>query len=352
MRRKANPTVIGAFVLGAIVLVIAGIITFASEGFLQRKISAVAVFEGSIGGLKIGAPVTFRGAQVGQVTDIRIIINEDLTAFIPITMEFSGERRAGTVNRSRFESNTEEQVRALIDAGLRAQLAVQSLVTGQLTVALDLRPDTPATLRAPDAPHIEIPTVPSTMQDVKRAAGDIATELPELVDDGKRFLENLNNQLESGPLARTLENLEVFTANLADQNDSINTVIDDAATMMANLKDVSGRLDGLVDGADETLGSVRDAFVNINEIVEGNRKNLDNALQSIDSAAETIDAILQENRQGINDFVNVTLFEFSGLVTDTQQLVGTLNRVGEDLERDPARFFFGDQQQGFEGGQQ
>ncbi len=120
---------------------------------------------------------------------------------------------------------------------------------------------------------------------------------------------------------------------------------------MANLRKVTAGLDGLLVSGEETLGEARSTMREIRSVVTENRSTVDQTLESIEDAAMTVDEILLENRQAINDFTNVTLFELSGLITDTQQLVNTLNRVGEDLERDPARFFFGDQQRGFQGGQ-
>ena len=77
------------------------------------------------------------------------------------------------------------------------------------------------------------------------------------------------------------------------------------------------------------------------EVITENRARINETIQTVDNAAQNLDAIIVENREAINDFTGVTLFEFSGLITDTQRLVNTWNRVGEDLagaremEKDP-----------------
>ena len=63
MSKRANPTVIGGFVVGAAVLAVAGLAYFGGGEFLAKKFTYVGFFEGSLKGLQIGAPVTFRGGQ-------------------------------------------------------------------------------------------------------------------------------------------------------------------------------------------------------------------------------------------------------------------------------------------------
>ena len=63
--RRANPAVIGGFILGAVILVIASVMIFGSGKFFSETVACVMYFEGSIQGLHTGAPVNFRGVKVG-----------------------------------------------------------------------------------------------------------------------------------------------------------------------------------------------------------------------------------------------------------------------------------------------
>ena len=344
MHKKANPKTIGAFVLGAIVLVMGGIVFFASGTLFQEKTIAVAFFDGSVKGLNVGAPINFRGARIGTVTGVGVVIEKDLDIKIPVTLQIEPDR----AQDRRDDVPSSDALRLLIDRGLRAQLETQSFVTGQLNVALDFHPDTPVELHSEDPEILEIPTVRGGLQEVTRAAGRVADQLPQLVGNADELITELTDQLKSGPIARSLENIEAFTGALASEREATGSLISDAAGAMANIRRFTERLDGLADSGEETLGEAQATMREIRDVITDNRRKVDQALGSIADASETVDEILKENRQAINDFANVTLFEFSGLVTDTQQLVNTLNRVGEDLERDPARFFFGDQQQGFQ----
>src|SRR5215831_20501766 len=73
MGSRINPTTIGAFVVSAIVLVIAGVLVFGGGKSFQKRLPYVLFFESSVEGLNVGAPVIFRGVQVGQVTAIAAI---------------------------------------------------------------------------------------------------------------------------------------------------------------------------------------------------------------------------------------------------------------------------------------
>ena len=69
---RANPKVIGAFVVGAVALVVVGVLLLGGAEWLAEKRTFVAYFEGSVKGLNVGAPVEFQGVKVGAVTDIQL----------------------------------------------------------------------------------------------------------------------------------------------------------------------------------------------------------------------------------------------------------------------------------------
>ena len=73
MSKKANPTAVGAFALGALILLVGVILVFGSDRFMKRSMKAVLYFDESVEGLDVGAPVIFRGVKVGAVTDIQLV---------------------------------------------------------------------------------------------------------------------------------------------------------------------------------------------------------------------------------------------------------------------------------------
>ena len=89
----SRSAVVGAFVLGALALGVAAILLFGGSRLFTPTARAVVFFEGSVAGLDVGAPVTFRGVRLGSV--IRITLNYSPstgTARIPVTIEVEPDR--------------------------------------------------------------------------------------------------------------------------------------------------------------------------------------------------------------------------------------------------------------------
>src|SRR5262245_37367129 len=162
MSSRANPTLIGAFVVGAIVLAVAGALILGGRQWFARPQRYVMFFDGSVSGLGVGAPVQYRGVPLGSVTDIRGVAGAPQIAVF-IELELSRHRFLGRQGKV-TEEDARRALRDAISRGLRAQLQNQSLVTGQLYVGLDYFPDAPARLTGLDPNEAEIPTVPTTVQ--------------------------------------------------------------------------------------------------------------------------------------------------------------------------------------------
>ena len=77
MNKKISPAVIGAFVLGAVALIIIAILVFGSGRLFRQTREFVLYFDNSVNGLRIGAPVKFKGVEIGSVKDIRLQLEKD-----------------------------------------------------------------------------------------------------------------------------------------------------------------------------------------------------------------------------------------------------------------------------------
>ena len=176
MARKSNPKRIGAFVLGGLALVIAGLLIFGSGDYFTPKDKAVLFFTGSLGGLDVGSPVTFRGIGVGSVTGVAIHydINEQ-KLLKPVFIEVDPQKFE-IVRGARNKNNIGELVRR----GLRAQLQVQSLVTGQMSVNFEFYPDTPIRLVNTDVGVQQLPTIPSSTEVLKASVTNMLGKIGEL----------------------------------------------------------------------------------------------------------------------------------------------------------------------------
>jgi len=159
--QRASPTLVGGFVLGGLAIVAAGILFFGGREAFAPKLEAVVFFEGSVGGLGPGSPVTFRGVRVGSVSRVAITVDPRvMQARIPVELTLEPDRVKLVTG-----STGQPMLRRLIEAGLTATLEPESLVTGQMLVNLDLNPGLDA--RTVDNAQADVPEIPSVQSDLQ-----------------------------------------------------------------------------------------------------------------------------------------------------------------------------------------
>ena len=158
MNKKISPALIGAFVLGAVGLLVIAILVFGSGRLFRQTKEFVLYFDNSVNGLRVGAPVKFKGVEIGSVKDIRLQLekNQELNK-IPVIIEIDLEKLTSRGATAVVAENRESFQEAIVERGLRGQLLMESLVTGLLYVGLDFFPDTPIRLVQQPAAITNIP---------------------------------------------------------------------------------------------------------------------------------------------------------------------------------------------------
>jgi paraquat-inducible protein B len=187
MRSQA---VVGGFVLGGIVLALSAVVLFGKFSLFNPAVQAAVVFQGSIKGLSVGAPVTFRGVGVGAVESVAIDFDpKTQVAYIPVIVRLRPSRTPGT----RTGAGGAFDLPKLVAGGLRAELNLQSFVTGQSQIDLDFDPSAPPVMH-PDV--TTLPEIPVRLSSLQRAAEQLS-QLPlrELADNTTATL----NSREAGP---------------------------------------------------------------------------------------------------------------------------------------------------------
>ena len=213
MSLRAHPTAIGIFLIGALALTVLGVVVLTSSGLLEQRSTFVSYFGESVNGLEVGAPVKFQGVRVGSVSNLLIMIElTDKTFEVPVEYEIELTRLTSQAG-SFVDLSDEDVLRQQIEDGLRAQLQMESIVTGQLYVELTYRPDLvrpDITRRPPD--HLEIPTSPSLM-------AAFGTQAGSLVDDALGIMFRVNEMLEE-------MDIESLNASLVASAQSIERLAD------------------------------------------------------------------------------------------------------------------------------
>jgi len=296
--RKANPALIGGFVVGALLLAVVAILAVGGNALLVHQRHAVIYFSGSVTGLSIGAPVNFRGVRVGKVTDIKLQFEaSNLSARIPVYITLD-PRKVRMVGGEKL-SVSDVPFEKFIEKGLRAQLAIQSFVTGQLDVELDFQPETPAVFVGEDPEANEIPALPSgfdllrdqlsqlplrqmtdelreTMQAVKQLALTANTELTTTAASARRTTDALTRAVEQlqGQTARTLASVE-----------KLSTHVDGAVTTLAP------QLDQTLQVAQKALKDADSTLAHTSELTAPGaplRADLEEALRNLAVASEAL----------------------------------------------------------------
>lgn len=316
MSRKANPALIGAFVLGALALAVIATLLLAGGGWFGERRQHVLYFSGAAQGLQVGAPVVFLGVKVGTVKQIQLGLDAQSHRFlVPVMIEVLPQ-----VVRSRGGEDVDLRdrgtVRQLVDRGLRGRLRLQSLLTGQLYVDLDFHPDKPAAFVALDPSLSEIPTIPTAVQElttrlegfpmdqfladvagisaaINRLVSAQATQdLPRRLDATLRHLEALAGRFDAqgGPILNEVRD------NLAEMNKALRAAqaalarLDTAADRFGDLARADSPLvAGMTRASDELAG----AATAVRKLAEHESPTVGNVNAALKEIARAADALRQ-----------------------------------------------------------
>lgn len=319
---KRHAFLVGAFVLLALVLVVTGVLTLNKSGWFHTRHQAVVYFDDSVKGLYIGAPVTFRGVKMGEVTRIGVEVNQQtLVARIPVTLTLGTE----SLQMDSGSGQTQElDLAELVKRGLRARLILQSVVTGQTAIELDFRPDLPGRLLA--GGKGAIPEIP-TMQDKLDALITQVQELPlgEMVTELRQTMRTLNDTLKTSQTAieKTSQQLNA-TGVQARQT---------LATADAALKNVEAQttltLQSLQQLSDTTRGTVTQMQPALQQTLQETRLAAEGARRAMQDLA-AVAAPGSPLRTDVN-----------AAVSDLSQAARSLRSFADQVEREPNSLIFG-----------
>lgn len=246
MAKRVSSTAIGIFVIGSLALAVAALVVLGSGKLFRHPHRFVCFFQGSLNGLKVGAPVKVRGVEIGAVEKIMIrlppsygTVNPQMPPELPVIIDVDEaqlKRQGGT-----GEALKPRELEALIKRGLRAQLNMESLLTGILFVDIDFRPGTPVNLvLEPGARIREIPTVPTDLAQVQKSAMTALAHL-EKVD----FVALAQSITDAANAAKDLvgsPDLKATLVSLKEDARDLNATLDSIRDLSTSLHTRSGPL--------------------------------------------------------------------------------------------------------------
>lgn len=328
METRASYFLVGLFVLAMLVGVF-GFVVWLSRFDRDEGIAYYIYFRGSVTGLSVGSPVRYRGVPVGTVTDIAI--DEENVELIQVTVAL----KPGTPIKT-------DTVASLQLQGITGLSFVQ--LVGGTQAAETLRP-------RPGKRRAVIPSRPSAIEQVFENAPEVVAEFAQVASRAAELLNSENQKR----IAATLDNLAVFTSALARSSGGVEAIVADTSGTLKELRGTAESLNVLAhdfNALSKSLGSdVRGFLGEASKIAGGADRavaEIRSTARSFERLANGLDQISRESREPIRDFMQGGLYDLSQLIAEARGLMTTLSRVALQLERDPARFLFGDQQRGYE----
>jgi paraquat-inducible protein B len=282
---------------------------------------------------------------IGQVTAIRVIYNRrDLSFWIPVIFEIDqGSIMAlGAFSQEMTENQKSE---SFIEAGLKAQLDMQSLVTGQLFINLGFFPDKPtrlikAEIPEIDLPHPEIPTIKTPLQEISETLQDIQPQ--ELLNNIKATLEGIDRLVNSPQIqegtAELGETVKDIRSMVREARDQINTLgksadgaLSDARGLIARMDQTAQKTSRLMDDLSDKVAPIAETFTAV----------LETAQASLDQAQQTLRTIQVAVAQ-----TDPLKYQLGEALTDMSAAARSIRVLADYIERNPAAFLRGKQGNG------
>ncbi|MEI6860901.1 MAG: MlaD family protein [Verrucomicrobiota bacterium] len=329
MKTKLSPSVIGLFVLGALLLAGIGLVSFGNVSLFTKPERFVVYFDESVHGLDLGSPVKFRGVRIGRVADIRVRYDAAKQhSEIEVVCEFSrdtiNDAAGGAINIA-----DHAVLKKFVDEGLRAQLGILGFATGLLYVELDFfnaRQFPPTRSAFADKTYASVPAVRSKsvelqasifevlakLKDVDIAA--LAREVTGLVTDVRRQFNALDLPQLVSESTQTVRAVRVIASDPAWQ-----TALANANSAITDLRNVIARMDGQVGPTVENLNAV---FTQAKAAVD-----------SFNAAALTVRQFITA-QQGLGADADIAVRRLA-------EAADAVRRLAEFLERNPAALITG-----------
>ncbi len=332
MSKQANKTVIGFFVVGAIALVVVAIVVLGSGKFFKQTLKAVCYFEGSVGGLNIGAPVVFKGVKIGSVTEV--ILRADaktLTFTIPVYIEIEPDKFEVIGPRPK----PGQHFKTFIERGLRASLETQSIVTGQMQVGLDFQPEKPAKFVAADTKTPEIPTVPTPMQELAKKIQKIPIE--EIFDKLASAIDGIDKLIKSPEIREAIRSVNL---TLGDVRKLVKNVDGEVGPLASNVNDAIKEVRKLVQNADVTVKDVQGLVQHVDQKVDPLATGIAETVKSAEATLRQAQSTI-ESFQGTVGEDSTLVYQLNKTLEEVKGLARSIRVLANYLERRPESVIWG-----------
>jgi phospholipid/cholesterol/gamma-HCH transport system substrate-binding protein len=308
METQARHLAVGSFVLLLVACAFVFVLWVAKFQGQTVYDPYYARFSGSVSQLRVNTTVNFGGIPVGRVTDVRIDPEDSALARVDF------EVRSGTPIR--------------VDS--RATLEMQSLAGG---VGLAISRGSSGAELLP--PRGEVIAAQSALERLTRQAPDILAKIDGIANHLNEMLSPANRQA----LSDTLSNLRDLSQGLKDRAPQIDTFLADSDKAMQEIAAAGVEFRKLAVDLQASLGPATGE-------AQQAMKAFGDMSRSFEATSAEMAALLAENREPLRQFSGTALYEATDLLAQMRELVASMARITQEIERDPARFFLSDRSKG------
>ena len=329
MSKQAHPLAIGAFLSGAVILLTAALMIFGKGDFFGPKNRFVIFFNSALNGLNVGAPVKLQGVLIGNVTEISLEMDMASGRIIkPVVIEIDPDALldfSGQATYSHGDTLQKVDAQRLIDAGLKARLETQSLLTGLLYVDLNFYHDKPGNMLNQQYKGLpELPSVPTTVDEIRNTADELIKKIRELpleqmvrdlsdtLRETSNFIKSADTKNSLAALAKTLSETQVLVVTLNTQVGPL-------------LKNVDATVN-------QTRRSLQEMDSHLLPVLKASEQSLNAAAKALQDSQQTLNAV--ENMTGPDALLGQTLKEMRDASRSMKDLT-------ESLERQPDAIIYG-----------
>lgn len=309
MKTKVSPTVVGLFVMGALLLAVIALFSFGGVNFFSKPERFIVYFNESIHGLDNGSPVKLRGVRIGRVVNmnVRAIPSDpgsgEPRSVVAVVCELSRDVVADGKGRP-VDVSDRKELQRLIDEGLRAQLGVIGYATGLLYVELDFYDPSLHPARGGESvqsDYLFMPSIPSRSAEFMRNIEEVLNDIKRI--DVAGMAAELHGLLADTRRQVNAADLASISREWAEAARSIRTMVDspEVRGLVANAASASARLDGILAQLEKTVGP----------------------------GAEEFGLVLKETRVAITQFTETT--------TIMKRFVNAQQHLGDDASKALAR---------------
>jgi paraquat-inducible protein B len=327
MSKRANTTVIGAFVIGSIALVLTAVVLLGTGQFFNERVVVVTVFEGSVTGLEVGSPVEFRGVPVGTVKGIKALYDPDRTSFvIPVFMSIDSNS-VTNIGEDEPDGSPRLEIEKMIANGLRAQLDIRSLVTGTKFVSLEFHPDSAATLLGVGGGIPEIPSIASRLDRVTSMFDKL--DIDQLAGKAILTLDGISALVNSPALASTIENLDNAARGA---NDLVVQLKASTQTLSQSAVETLDQTRRTVSAAETALVATLSDISRLSNNTDSRLSHVTDKLDAALSAVQTLASNLDAQVQPLSDSANTAIGQATTTLKAAEDLLGENSNTRYNLD--------------------